>query len=77
MPAVHKPKGKKSNWGRRKRHAGIYRITNKLNRCTPIDNPIKYAMKISHLFAFLDCSTSSAHLMIDQKTRAVNNEDIA
>ena len=44
--------------------------------CTPTERPIKNAIKTNHLFA---CASpnSFSHLRIDQKTTAVNKEDIA
>ncbi len=55
MPAVHKPKGKKSSWSRRKRHAGIYRITNKLSNSMyigrSVDIFVRWSKHLTDLFA--------------------------
>ena len=51
-------------------------MASKLSICTPTDKPIKNAIKTNHLFACA-FSNSLSHLRIDQKTTAVNKEDIA
>ena len=53
-------------------------IASKLNKCTPIDMPIKYEINTNQRMAPAGLtSSSSSHFKIAQKTTAVQSDDIA
>ena len=51
-------------------------MARRLSMWTPTDKPIRNAIKTNHLLELI-CLNSSSHFKIDQKTTAVNNDDIA
>ena len=51
-------------------------IVSKLSKCTPIDSPIRYDIKINHLDE-LALSDSFSHFIMHQKVTAVKKDDIA
>ena len=51
-------------------------MANRLSRCTPMDNPIRYAIKMIH-FVESGRSATFSHLRMAQNTSAVNKLDNA
>ena len=51
-------------------------MVSRLRRCTPIESPVRNAIRMIHLSAYLSSATFS-HLSIAQKTIAVKNAEDA